>query len=1068
MTHRASLIAKITRPVFSGVCLRKRLFSLIDRGLRKGVVWISGPPGAGKTILASSYIESRKLGSIWYQADSGDSDPATFFYYMREAASKYGRSGKKPLLPLFTPEYAHGMNVFSRRFFEELFIRSGRGSCLVIDNCHEAAQASPFHEAVKEGLSVLPDGVSAIIISRSGPPAAFAKLLASGTLAVIGPEELVLTPEESACMTKLKLGKKALKKGSGDIIRKANGWAAGLAIMLEEEKSRGAGGHSEEVKGRLFDYFASEIFNRMDERERSLLMKTSVLGEFDAPTAARIAGIDEAGAMLSTLHKGNCFTERRLLPRPVYQYNPLFREFLFEQLKKTYGAQSVNQLRVRAASVLEELRQSEEAVELLLDSGDWEFLARILVRLAPELMAQGRRQALSQWLGAIPDQKVKGDPWLLFWSGASSMPVDPVKARMRLSAAYNLFKRLGNPAGLYLSWSAIADTFLFEWKDFRPLDGWIRELGRARKTFPAYPSADIEERVVSSMFGALTFRQPQNPEMALWEERVRAIIFRTRESASRILIGNNLIFYYLWTGRYAKAKVVIESLSGAFAARGPDLPQIMWCIVNALYNFHVSNYNDALAWVDKGLKASDDSGIALLKSKLFGLGSFACIMAQRGVKLAEEYSRGMGSVLSPGNSFDLTYYHQQASRIALARGETGTALENIGIATEYAQRLGSPFLQGMAETIFSYYLVEAGEKGGAKKRLGHLKRIARETGSILFEYILLMTEALYFLYAGKEKDCGESLRKALALGKKNGIRYLNINSPEASSRLLSIALRSGMETEFTRELIRSNSLVCPDPELEAWPWLLRVRTLGFFEVWKEEDKIQFARKAQQKPFDLLKALIVLGGKGVSERHLTDMLWPDAEGDAAHSAFATTLHRLRLLIRCDKALELKNGKLTLDARYCWVDLWALEAALKRTEGRLKSRCSQVFLEDADRVLELYSGEFLAADPDVPWTVQARDRLRERVLKVLLEVSACLISESKTQAASEYLSRAFALDECNEEVCRKLVEIYAIAGKRREAADVFERLKKALSEGFGADPSPTTAAVIRKFLKNHSNP
>lgn len=1066
MTRRTSTIAKVTRPVFSGVCLRKKLFSRLDKARTRPVAWICGPPGAGKTILASSYTETKKLSCLWYRADSGDADPATFFYYMREAGAK-ASSGRKNPLPLFTPEYAHGVNVFSKRFFEELFTRLKSGSCLVIDNYQEVAPKSAFHEVVREGLSVLPEGMRAIIISRSGPPAAFAKLLASGSVEVIGPDELVLSAEESCCITKLKLGRKALRKGSDEIIRKANGWAAGLAIMLEEERSGGAGAHDEEIKGRLFDYFASEIFSRMDECTRSVLLKTSILNEFDAATAGRIAGIKEAGPILAELHKGNYFTERRLLARPVYQYHPLFREFLLEQLQKTYGTEAINQLRIRAAAALEELRQCEEAVELLDAAGDWNSLARILISFAPELMGQGRHQVLRQWLSHIPELMLKEDPWLLFWSGASALPADPVEARERLSAAYTLFKGQENVAGLYLSWSAIADTFFFEWKNFRPLDGWIKELNRVREKFPKYPSEEIEERVVSGMFGALVFRQPQNPRIASWEERVREIFFRTRESSPKVLIGNNLIFYYLWTGRYAKAKVVIESLSSALDAGGPDLPRIMWCIVNALYEFHTSNYDESLAWVDKGLKISEASGIHLLKSKLFGLGSFASIMAQRDIRQAEAYSRGMSQSMNRENCFDLTYCHQQASRIALAKNDMSAALENIRVASDYAERLGAPFLQGMAETIFFYYLVEAGETVEAKKRLGRLRGLARETGSLLFDYIRFMTEALYYLNGGKERECVEALAKSLAIGRKNGIRYLNIIKPETSARLLAKAIMAGVETHFAKELIRSNSLVCPDPEIEDWPWQLRVRTLGSFETWREEEKIRFTRKAQQKPFDLLKAVITLGGKSINERLITDMLWPDAEGDAAHSAFATTLHRLRQLIGCDRALELKDGKLTLDGRYCWVDLWALEAALKRVEGHLKAGCAGDALKDMDRALELYRGDFLSADADILWTVQARDRVKDRLLKALGEISIHLISQSKADAADEFLGRGLAIDECNEGLCQRLLGLYVDSGRRREALGLFEKFKKALAAKVGVEPAPATKAIIERLIENHSN-
>ena len=71
-------MSKITRPILTGVFQRKRLFSLIDRLQKQPVIWVSGPPGCGKTTLVSSYLEARKIPCLWYQVDEGDADPATF------------------------------------------------------------------------------------------------------------------------------------------------------------------------------------------------------------------------------------------------------------------------------------------------------------------------------------------------------------------------------------------------------------------------------------------------------------------------------------------------------------------------------------------------------------------------------------------------------------------------------------------------------------------------------------------------------------------------------------------------------------------------------------------------------------------------------------------------------------------------------------------------------------------------------------------------------------------------------------------------------------------------------
>lgn len=56
--------AKTTRPVIGSAVRREALFARIDGTPGRTVIWISGPPGAGKSTLAASYVEARALASF--------------------------------------------------------------------------------------------------------------------------------------------------------------------------------------------------------------------------------------------------------------------------------------------------------------------------------------------------------------------------------------------------------------------------------------------------------------------------------------------------------------------------------------------------------------------------------------------------------------------------------------------------------------------------------------------------------------------------------------------------------------------------------------------------------------------------------------------------------------------------------------------------------------------------------------------------------------------------------------------------------------------------------------------
>src|SRR3972149_7377198 len=121
--------SKITPPLLTRIIPRKRLFRQIDRGHSRPIIWIYGPPGAGKTTLVASYLKERKLPSLWYRLDEGDNDIGSFFYFMGLAAKKItaGKKHQQPL-PLFSPEYLSALSTFTRRYFREIYGRVKRPS----------------------------------------------------------------------------------------------------------------------------------------------------------------------------------------------------------------------------------------------------------------------------------------------------------------------------------------------------------------------------------------------------------------------------------------------------------------------------------------------------------------------------------------------------------------------------------------------------------------------------------------------------------------------------------------------------------------------------------------------------------------------------------------------------------------------------------------------------------------------------------------------------------------------------------------------------------------------------
>jgi ATP/maltotriose-dependent transcriptional regulator MalT len=247
---------------------------------------------------------------------------------------------------------------------------------VVFDNYQEVPERAPFHEIILDGLSRLPEGLSVILLSRKGPPPILIRMRANELVEVLAWDELRLTLEESAGIIRLRTKPRQSKDSILRLHNTTDGWVAGLILMLESAKEKGIDPKELEKLSReeIFEYFASEIFNKSDKDIQDFLLKTALLPKMTAKMAEELTGLPYAGRILSGLRRTHYFTEKRFLMESMYQYHPLFREFLLSRGKDTFSAEDRGILGNRAAMLLEEASQTEAAIALLGDMGNWDEL----------------------------------------------------------------------------------------------------------------------------------------------------------------------------------------------------------------------------------------------------------------------------------------------------------------------------------------------------------------------------------------------------------------------------------------------------------------------------------------------------------------------------------------------------------------------------------------------------------------------------------------------------------------------------------------------------------------------
>ena len=195
--------------------------------------------------------------------------------------------------------------------------------------------------------------------------------------------------------------------------------------------------------------------------------------------------------------------------------------------------------------------------------------------------------------------------------------------------------------------------------------------------------------------------------------------------------------------------------------------------------------------------------------------------------------------------------------------------------------------------------------------------------------LLAISDCLRFLRDGASDAA--LLHRGLARASEIGFLNLLGRAPQALAVLCAHGLARGIEADFVRRLIAVNRLPPPENAGPTWPWPVRVRSLGEFELTIDGAPYRPPHKAQDKPLDLLKLLVcchALGRSSADRDWIIERLWPDADIPNARKSLDMTVSRLRRLLKSEDAVTAQDGRVSLSPRHVWLDITPLLGALAR--------------------------------------------------------------------------------------------------------------------------------------------
>lgn len=394
--------------------VRPHLFGLLDDGVRGPVTLVAAQPGAGKTVLLSSWITAvdRPVPVAWLTLDAGDNDPAKFWRHVLAAvrpvagpAASARGSGDDPGPPGSDALLAHLIRVL-----DDL----PTPVVLVLDDFHFITATS-----VLDGMGTLlryaPRQLRLIISTRADPALPMLpRLRVSGGMTEVRAADLAFSLEDAATLFTwhdVTLSDEHLAM----VHSRTEGWAAGLrlaAMSLQARADRADAVATFAGTDRaISDYLAAEVLDQQPPHIRRFLLRTSVVQRLNADLANALTGRTDGQQTLARLERDNGFVVPLGSDRIWYRYQHLFAEVLGYELRREAPAE-IGPLHMQAAAWYADHEFPVEAARHALEAQEWTEGADLIVDHGLNMAMSGETATIRELVEQLPEDIVRDSPQL--------------------------------------------------------------------------------------------------------------------------------------------------------------------------------------------------------------------------------------------------------------------------------------------------------------------------------------------------------------------------------------------------------------------------------------------------------------------------------------------------------------------------------------------------------------------------------------------------------------------------------------------------------------------------------
>jgi DNA-binding SARP family transcriptional activator len=272
----------------------------------------------------------------------------------------------------------------------------------------------------------------------------------------------------------------------------------------------------------------------------------------------------------------------------------------------------------------------------------------------------------------------------------------------------------------------------------------------------------------------------------------------------------------------------------------------------------------------------------------------------------------------------------------------------------------------------------------------------------------------------------------------------------------------------------SAAIIEPSMAMEAAPLVaapavaadIRIYCLGQFRVYIGDRPVEEWTGYRSRC--LLKYLLVQRRRPAHADQLLDVFWRGSPPESARRSLYQSIYLLRQALRLDDErpaiVQADGGYMLNPDLNVWVDsevfLEQYRAGVKAAEQGGGERTVEAF----SAAESLYEGDFMSDEPYEDWPVARREEVRDAYLDLLDRLSRHYAAARQDDLCIAYCHKLLDIDNCREDIHRRLMRLFAERGERSRALRQYQRCVEALRAELDVDPLPETTDLYVKILNN----